>query len=244
MTDRDRTTREWVHAFEIEQPRAGYRYNMDSMLMGAFAPIRRDQEVLDIGTGSGVIPLFLLSRNAHIRVTAVEIQPELAQLARRNFLRNGLTAHRVLSEDVRALDASHNNRYHLVVSNPPYFRDGEGRPSQHAGALCARHEITLSLPELLRCAVRFLRPRGRFCCIYPIHRLGQLMAELPVANLTPLRLRMIHSKADRPARAFLFEGGKDGGSLLRVDPPLVLHEADGSYSAELLRVMKGGALHD
>src|SRR6056297_2585217 len=135
MAARDETTRERVHAFDIEQPRTGYRFNMDSMLTAAFARVRRNQEVLDIGTGSGVIPLFLLSRNPHVRITAVEIQPALAALARRNFERNGLSAHRVLAGDVRDLDASHNNRYHLVVSNPPYFRKGEGRPSLQDAAL-------------------------------------------------------------------------------------------------------------
>jgi tRNA1Val (adenine37-N6)-methyltransferase len=234
---------EWINEkYKIYQPKDGYRFNMDSLLLGAFARPRRNVEVLDIGTGTGVIPLLLLSKDESLRIVGVEIQEQLADLAKRSFEENGLKQLEVLHGDVRSLDGSFSNRFQLVISNPPYFRQDAAILSRHPVEMQARHEVTLCLDELFQIAYRTMRPGGNFCCIYPVGRFLEAMQAAERNKIHPLRIRMIHSKRDKGARAFLFQGGKDAGRELKVEKPLILHEDDGSYSHELERVLKGGLL--
>ncbi len=241
--NKDVCSLEWINErYKIYQPKEGYRFNMDSLLLAAFARPRRNAEVLDIGTGTGVIPLLLLSKDDSLKIVGVEIQEQLAGLAARSCEENALKQLEILHGDVRELDSSFSNRFQLVISNPPYFRQDAAILSRHPVEVQARHEVTLCLDELFKTAYRTMRPGGHFCCIYPVGRFLEAMKAAEHCKIHPLRIRMIHSKKDKGARAFLFQGGKDAGRELKVEKPLILHEDDGSYSHELERVLKGGLL--
>ncbi|QRN85149.1 methyltransferase [Clostridia bacterium] len=234
---------EWINdRYKIYQPKKGYRFNMDSLLLAAFARPQQKAEVLDIGTGTGVIPLLLLSKNESLRITGVEIQEALALLAQRSCAENGLKQVKILHQDVRNLGAEYSNRFQVVISNPPYFRQNAAILSSDSVKVQARHEITLCLDELFQIAYKTMRPKGHFYCIYPIGRFLETIQAAKHNKIHPLRIRMIHSKKEKGARAFLFMGGKDAGSELKVEKPLILHEDDGKYSKELARVMEGGLL--
>ncbi len=230
--------------FRIWQPKQGYRFNLDSLLLAGFVHTRKNMQILDIGTGTGVIPLLLFSKEPALQITGVEIQPILATLALRNARENGLENWMVLGQDVKTLGPSYANRFHVVVCNPPYFRHRAAILSRHPMEQDARHETLLRMEDLFLQAYRLMRPKGHFYCIYPINRLDEALCMAHQSKMHPLRLRLIHSKADKKARAFLLHAGKDAGRQMVVEKPLILHQANGDYTEEYKRVMGGGTLDE
>lgn len=205
----------------------------------------RDEPVgraCDLGCGCGVIALGLLSADLTARVTAVELQPRLAALARQNAVENGLASRAEiveldLADSKAAARALAGASFELVVSNPPYRPLGEGDTNPDGEAAIARHELRLTLADVCREARRLLIPGGRAALVYPAERLPSLLAALDDAGLRPLRLRLIHGKRHEPARRVLVLAKKGYRGLLTVEPPLVVQEDDGAHTAEARRAL-------
>jgi tRNA1Val (adenine37-N6)-methyltransferase len=226
------------------QPRDGYRFAVDPLLLVDFvgAPVG---QACDLGAGCGVIALALARADGDARVTAVELQPRLAALARRNAVDNGL-AERVtvveadLAHRRAARGALPGAAFDLAVSNPPFRPLGEGSANPVDESAIARHELRLTLGALTAEMRRVLRPGGRAVVIYPAERLTALLGALDGAGLRPRRLRLVHARANEPARRALVEARKGQRGHLTVEPPLVLYGDDGAYSAEARRALGEG----
>jgi len=245
MENTDSLSREQINSrFCLYQEKNGYRFTLDSLLVAAFPGLRPATRVLDVGTGTGIIPLLLISRQPDLQISAVEIQPEAAALARKNMEENGLPGVEIIQGDVRELSPELHNRFHLVISNPPYYRPGDGWVSPHTGTAQSRHEMLLPLEELVDKAWKLVSPGGRFVCIYPATRLSDLLVAVRQAGFYPLKIRMVHSRQNHPARAVLLDCGKDAGKQLKVCRPLIMHEEDGSYSPEISRLLEEGRLEE
>ena len=225
----------------IVQPRHGYRFSVDPLLLADFAGVRRDERIVDLGTGCGVLALILARMEPSCSATGVEFQPAMAQIAGRNVLLNDLSGRvEIVSDDVVSLKARFPvDSFDLVVSNPPYRRPGTGKVSPRAGRDDARHETSATLADFLAAAKYLVKPSGRICFIYHTCRLAELMAQAALQKLGVLRLRMVHGGSDAPARMFLVELVKGRVGELRVEPPLMVRGNDGGYSAEKLRIFKG-----
>jgi tRNA1Val (adenine37-N6)-methyltransferase len=195
----------------------------------------------DLGTGVGVIALGLAHLDERAQVTAVELQPRLASLARRNAGENGL-ADRVrvvevdLADEAAARAALPGASFELVASNPPYRPLGEGPANPVGEEAIARHEVRLTVGALAREARRLLVPGGRAAIVYPAERLPSLLAALDGESLRPVRLRLVHPRAHEPANRVLVEARKGAKTLLTVEPPLYLYDADG-YTAEAKQLL-------
>ncbi|MFN7134578.1 MAG: methyltransferase, partial [Myxococcales bacterium] len=170
----------------LVQRRNGYRFTADALLLAEFAAAHGG-EVLDVGTGCGVVGLLLLARKKSSRVVAVEVQPALAALARRNAELNGLTAHfEVVTADVRT-EAFGGGRFAHIVANPPYFRVSEGRLSPDAERAVARHEVALTLEQLALSVAALLAPDGRLSVVLPSGRRDECQALLALRGLAVVR---------------------------------------------------------
>ena len=225
------------------QPRDGYRFTLDPLLLCDFSGAGSELQIADLGTGSGVMALVLARMALQARVTAFEQDAETARLAQENAVLNGLDERvSVLHEDVlqvrRHLPVSCCD---LVVSNPPYRKQGRGRVNPHPGKLAARHETTATLADFLAAAKYLVKPvTGRICLVYHPDRLPDLMVEAAAQKLSVVRLRLVHGVSDAIAKVFLVELAKDRRNMqLAVLPPLIVRSDGEHYTEEVRRILLG-----
>lgn len=220
---------------KIIQKRDGYRFSLDPILLCGFARLDGVTAVLDLGTGSGVIPLLLARRSGATRILGMELQAAAADRARRSVELNGLTERvEIIEGDVRQVTGQLGpGSFDLVLSNPPFRPGGSGRIAPGAERAAARHELAGGLQDFVAAAARLLRPGGRCCLIHLAERLTDLLVELRGAGLEPKRLRLVHSRAGEEARLVLVEARRGGRPGLMVEAPLVIYDGEG-YGAEVL----------
>jgi len=235
-----------VGGLKMLQSRIGYRYTLDPFLLSAFCQVRLGERVVDMGTGSGIIPLLLSVTTAAESICGIEVQPLLAERARQNVALNGLQAKiGILETDLRYLDANEAlpaAKFDVVLSNPPYRPTGHGRLAPDVERAACRHELHGGLDDFLQAAGRLLRSKGRFYLIFIAERLPELLAEMQRLRLEPKRIRFVHSAHDKRAKLALVEGRKDGRPGVTIEPPLLIYE-NGSYTSEVQAMMhmEGGA---
>ena len=233
---------QWGGLRLIQRPDA-FRFGTDSVLLADFAAPKRTDRAADLGCGTGAIATLMAAHCPGLRVDAVEIQPEIADMARRsvalNHMEEQICVHEGDLRDCwRALGAQSRT---LVVCNPPYGRDGSALTSRSETTRIARHEGGLSPEELARAAARLLRSGGRFCVVYPAPRIYEMMRAMDDCRLAPKRIRTVHGVAGRAPKLVLLDAVKDGGSQLHWLEPLVLRDADGEYTDEWRRIYRVGA---
>jgi len=213
------------HDIKILQPRHGYRFSIDSLLLADFAKIRKFDHVLDIGTGCGVISLVLAKKHSNVKIVALEIQKDLAGIAEKNIRLNHLDGQIALYEsDLDKIPELFSaGSFDYVVTNPPYRSPVSGRLCKNSQEAFARHEILTDLDQILSAARYALHPGGRVSLVYSADRAARLLAGMHELSLEPKRLRMIHPDPNLPAKLILVEGCKDAGEELRVLPPIFLN---------------------
>jgi len=214
------------------QPRPGYRFSVDALLLAHFVLVRagRPGSLVELGAGCGIVSL-LLARGGFEAGTAIEIEPVLHHCCRETMRRNGLaSSFRSIRGDLRTIREHVAPGNHAVmVSNPPFFPVASGRVSPDPVEAGARFETRCTMRDVLSAARYALAPGGRLFLIYPVARLPELMAELPGFKLRATALRMVHPRSDEPAVHFLLESTKSRGPALAVLPPLVTHGEEDSY---------------
>jgi len=210
---------------KIIQKKKGYRFSIDAIILANFVTLKRNERALDIGTGCGIIPIYLAVNGKTNRITGVEIQEELYGLALKNKELNGCDNVDFIKGDIREMaDSIKNMNFHVVFSNPPFTKENTGRRCPRESRLLARHESTLSLESLLNSASSILRDKGRLYLIYPVRRLGELVYTAKAKRLAPKKIRFIHPRHGEKATLFLIEFIKNGGIEVIVEKPLYIYE--------------------
>ena len=227
-------------SMKVLQSRRGYRFSIDAVLLAFHATPRQGEKVLDLGAGCGIISLIMAFRSSDLKIYAVEIQKELADLALFNVRENRLEDHiDILCTDLKVLMPQMiAGPCDLIVCNPPYFRSGSGRVNPDSQRALARHEIKASLRDVLQAARRLLRTGGRFVIIYTAERTTDLLCQMRMTQIEPKWIRMVHPVQDASANLILIEGIKGGRSGLKVAPPLIVYEKNGDYTDELQRMFE------
>ena len=219
---------------KVLQKKCGYRFSIDSLLLAHFAePLPMDR-IIDLGTGCGILPLILAFRHKVKTVIGVEIQPSLADLARRNVALNRLSTRiKIWEKDLKSLGGkSCRETFDLVLSNPPYRKVGSGRVNPRLEKALARHEITATLEDVVHTADDLLKDKGRLTMIYPASRAADLIEEMRKFHLEPKRLQFIHSHPRDEARLLLIEGLKEGRAQVQVIQPFFIYDSTGKYTAQ------------
>lgn len=225
-----------IKGLQIIQKNKGFRFTLDSVLLAHFAPVRERDRIVDLGTGTGLIPLVLSARAENIRIWGVEIQEEIADMASRSVRLNNLQDIITINQgDIRSI---HKNlgegNFTLVTCNPPYWTPREGKLSSLETRALARHELACSLEDVISCAGKLLTYHGRFAFIHRAERLADAFALLRQNHLEPRALRFIHPFAGKNARHVLVEARKQASPDLKVLPPLIVYEKTGRYTHEVL----------
>lgn len=212
-------------------------FSLDAVLLAHFLSLKPRQKVLELGTGTGVIPLIIADEVA--RVDAVELNPVMAELAARNVRLNELEDKIFVQEgDYRAIRSLYKaESFDVVLANPPYRPVGEGQANKLSGVARARHEFTATLLDVAKAARYALRFGGHFGMVHLPERLGEILVALHEQQMEVKRLQMVQPKAGKAPNMMLLEavvGASPGG--LKVLPPLIVHQEDGSYTQEILQI--------
>jgi len=213
---------------QIIQKKRGYRFSVDALLLGQFVRIQKDERVIDLGTGCGILPLLLSHTTKAHSFVGVEIQRGLADCAKRNVVSNHLEDRvSILKQDFRGLKRTFPaGSFDVALSNPPYRKYRTGRINPSMEKAIARHEIKGTLEDLISTASYLLPPKGRFYVIFPASRTVDLFVALRDGRLEPKRLQFAHPRMGEKAEFILVESVKASGVELKIMAPLMLQESD------------------
>jgi len=228
-----------IRDIKIYQSKTGYRFSVDSLLLSDFVNLKTVRNIADLGSGSGVVGILIAKKYPKAKVDLFELQTGLVDLSEKNICINNLKDRmQALQCDIRTLPALYPglSEYELAVSNPPFRKPKSGKLNVEEERAIARHELRLSLSELVAAAYSLLKAKGRFCIIYHPCRLSELIETLKKKNLEPKRLRFVHSTRLSEAKMALVEAVKGGRTGLKVENPLFLYNEDGSYTEEMLEI--------
>ncbi len=220
----------------ILQPRNGYRYSMDALILPFFVEVKAGASIVELGAGCGVVSMLLARRSPSCRIVSVEIQERLHQIHEKNLTLNDLDEQiRPLQGDIRRMEellpAAATDQ---VCSNPPFRKVRSGRVSPDREKAIARHEIHLTLPELVHGAAYLLKKQGSFCLIYLPERLADLVQTLRRHGLEPKRMRMVYSFPQSPPVLFLMEAVKGGQPGMTHEAPFMIYRnEEKDYSEEM-----------
>ncbi len=218
-----------------------FKFTLDAFLLAAFVKPKSRDQVVDLGTGGGVLPLLLAGQGEVGGVLGIDIQPELAEMARRSVTLNRLESKiRIETADLRRIsEILPRNSFEYVISNPPFFPVIQGVVPENQALAVAKFEIECTLDDVARAASRLVRGNGRVVLVYPADRLVALLTALEKYHLTPRRLALVHSRPASSAHLCLVEARPGAPSGLEVRPPVFIYNQDGDYTDLMNQIFHG-----
>ena len=235
LKERERVDDLQRNGYRIIQRTDGFCFGMDAVLLSGFAMVKKGERALDLGTGTGIIPILLEAKTEGEHFSALEIQREVADMARRSVSLNGLEEKiQIVEGDIReASQIFGAASFDVVTSNPPYMNDAHGLKNPDLPKAIARHEVLCTLDDVAREASRVLKTGGRFYMVHRPHRLAEIITVLRGYKLEPKRMKMVHPFADRDANMVLIEAVKGGGVFLKMEAPVIVFKKPGVYADEI-----------
>ena len=216
---------------KIIQKKKGFRFTVDSILLVNFLKLKKNTNLLDIGTGTGIMPLLLCRKEEINLITAVEIETEIAKMFEKTIEINSLESKiKLINTDIKNYKEE---PFDMIISNPPYMKLNEGYVSPHDYRARARHEINLDLKELLINGKRLLKNGGSFNLVYRTNRFMEVLDEARMLNLNAKRVRFIYSKPNQSSDLFMIEMIKGFKCACVVEEPLYIYNEHGEYTEEL-----------
>lgn len=225
-----------VKGYHIIQNPSKFCFGMDAVLLSNFARVKKGEKVLDIGTGTGIIPILLEAKTEGEHFTGLEIQEENADMARRSVAYNHLEDKiDIVTGDVKeAVNLFGSVFFDVVTTNPPYMIGAHGLQNKDSAKAIARHEVLCDLDDILRESAKVLRPGGRFYMVHRPFRLAEILSKMCAYKIEPKRMRLVHPYIDKEPNMVLIEGSRGGNSRMTVEPPLIVYREKNVYSEELL----------
>jgi tRNA1Val (adenine37-N6)-methyltransferase len=216
------------------QPRHGYRFSIEAVLLARFARATTRDRVLELGAGCGVVSIMMATLCRPREVVAIEIQPALAEMIARSAAINGLKSVLAVCADIQheKIAGVEPASFDLIVANPPYRAPASGRENPDHGRRVARGEGDTVLADFVAAARRYARTGGRVAFVFTARRSAELISAMRSKQLEPKRIRFVHPRIAMPASVMLVEARVGGGIEVAIEPPLILYERPGIYTAE------------
>ncbi len=221
--------------FKIIQNTEKFCFGMDAVLLSGYASIRRQDKVLDLCTGNGIIPILLAAKTGAERIVGIEIQRDIADLAKRSVEANDLSDRvNILCADIKDAEEYYQaGAFDAVTCNPPYMIDNHGIKNPESPKAIARHEILCTFDDVARVASRMLKPGGRMFLIHRPFRLTEIFETLTKYSLEPKRMKLVYPYVNREPNMVLIEAGLGGRRRLTVERPLIVYESPNCYTKEI-----------
>lgn len=223
------------NGYFIIQDEKRFCFGMDAVLLSGFAKVKKGERALDLGTGTGIIPILLEAKTKGNNFTALEIQEDSADMARRSVLYNHLEEKiNIVTGDIK--DASKifgASSFDVVTTNPPYMIGEHGFHSASEAKAIARHEVLCTLNDVLRESAKLLNPGGRFYMVHRPFRLAEIFSRMVEYKIEPKRMQMVYPYVDKEPNMVLIEGLRGGKSRLTVEKPLIVYKEAGVYTDEI-----------
>ena len=224
-----------INGYKIIQHPDKFCFGMDAVLLSSFAKVKEGEVALDLGTGTGILPILLEAKTEGSHFTGLEIQTESAEMAGRSVLLNGLTDKiDIIEGDIKeAAKLFGKGSMNVVTSNPPYMTNHHGLKNPNDAKAIARHELLCSLEDVISQTAAVLKPMGRCYFVHRPFRLVEIITLMRQYKLEPKRMRLVYPFVDKEPNMVLIEGVKGGGPQLTVESPLIVYEAPGQYTKEI-----------
>ena len=223
------------NGYQIIQKKNGFCFGMDAVLLSGFARVKQGEKAIDLGTGTGIIPILLEAKYEGEHYTGLEIQDEMADMAARSVALNHLEEKvSIVKGDIKEASRLFGAAsFDVVTSNPPYMNDAHGLKNPDLPMAISRHEVLCTLDDVTREAARLLRPGGRFYMVHRPHRLIEIITALTKYKLEPKRMKMVHPFVEKDANMVLIEAVRGGKSMIKVEAPIVVYQEPGVYTQEI-----------
>lgn len=229
------------NGYQIIQNKELFCFGMDAVLLANFTRVKEGQTHIDLGTGTGVIPILLAAKTKGSHFTGLEIQESCAEMAGRSVELNQL-GDRVSIDcgDMKEVSCNYKKAsFDIVTCNPPYISGGHGLTNPNTAVNIARHEVLVNLQEVVKAAAYLLKPSGSFFMVHKPFRLAEIFRHLQENKLEPKRMQLVHPYIDKEPNMVLIEAVKGGGSMIKIEPPMIVYQAPGVYTEMLLATYEG-----
>lgn len=227
-----------INNLYLKQDKELFCFGTDAVLLANFALPKKNAEVLDIGTGNGIIPILLSAKCHTKKITAVEIQKPCAELAEENIQMNKLNGLiEIVHGDINNTDLF-DKKFDYITCNPPYKKNGSGIQNPTSAVAIARHEITCTLDGIIKRSSDLLKDKGKLAMVHKPERLSEIIYLMKSNNIEPKRLQLIYSREGAVPCLILIEGAKNGGEELKILPPLYIYDKEGNYTANIADLYK------
>ncbi len=227
--------------YNIIQSPDVFCFGMDAVLLANFATGNPKGRSIDLGTGTGVIPILMEAKGKAAHLTGLEIQEYSADMATRSVAMNGLQDKiDIVLGDIKEVPQQFKAAsFDVVTSNPPYITQNHGLENDMAPKNIARHEILVCLEDVVKAAAYLLKEGGSFAMVHKPFRLAEIIRVMSAYKIEPKRIRMVQPYYDKEPNMVLIEGNKGGKPMVKIEPTLIVYNKDGSYTEELLEKYHG-----
>lgn len=245
MSEKDILLKEWERIDDLQykglriiQDTRGFCFGIDAVLLANFADIKKGNKVIDLGTGTGVIPILIAGKTDASQIIGIEIQTDMAEMAQRSIVLNNLEKRvQIVEGDLRnCVDVFGAGICDIVVSNPPYMNQGGGLINPYDAKAISRHEIQCTLEDVVSVGSKLLKNGGKFNMVHRPERLVDIIWLMRNYRLEPKRLRFVHPSIGKRANLILIEGLKNGKPQLKMMKPLYVYGDNGKYTDEINKI--------
>ena len=238
VKDHERVDELQRNGYSIIQDPGRFCFGMDAVLLSGFAKVKPKEKALDLGTGTGIIPILLEAKTKGEHFTGLEIQPESPAMASRSVKLNHLEERvSIVTGDIK--DASTlfgASSFDVITTNPPYMIGQHGITNPEDAKAIARHEVLCTLDDILRESAKILKPGGRFYMVHRPFRLAEIFSKMTEYRIEPKRMCLVYPYIDKEPNMVLIEGARGGKSRLTVEKPLIVYKAPGEYTDEIYTI--------